>query len=60
MEYSTRSIFLPIASTSAENIASYILNYIIKNLNFPSNIKNIEIGVDEGYGQGARISKKIK
>lgn len=53
-------IFLPIASTSAENIAQYMLNYLIKNLDIPPRVKCIEIGVDEGYGQGARISKKIR
>lgn len=57
---SSDCVFLPIASTSAENIAKYILDYVVENLYIPSSIKCIEIGVDEGYGQGARISKKIK
>lgn len=52
-------IFLPINSTSAENLSKYILNRLTDKVNFPKNIKSIEIGVDEGYGQGARISKKI-
>ncbi len=50
-------IFLPISSTSAENLASYILDKILKKISFPDNVDGIEIGVDEGYGQGARISK---
>jgi 6-pyruvoyltetrahydropterin/6-carboxytetrahydropterin synthase len=53
-------VFLPISSTSAENLASYILNNILKKVNLPNNIDGIEIGVDEGYGQGARISKIFK
>lgn len=53
-------VFLPITSTSAENISKFILDYLLKNLDIPSKIKYIEIGVDEGYGQGARISKKFK
>jgi 6-pyruvoyltetrahydropterin/6-carboxytetrahydropterin synthase len=57
---SSDCVFLPIASTSAENIAKYILDYVVENLDIPSSIKCVEIGVDEGYGQGARISKKIK
>ncbi len=52
--------FYLLASTSAENIAKYILDYVVENLDIPYSIKCIEIGVDEGYGQGARISKKIK
>jgi 6-pyruvoyltetrahydropterin/6-carboxytetrahydropterin synthase len=52
--------FLPIKSTSAENLASYILNQVLEKIEFPSGVDCVEIGVDEGYGQGARISKKIK
>ncbi len=54
---SSDCIFLPISSTSAENLASFILNKILKKISLPSNVDGIEIGVDEGYGQGARISK---
>jgi 6-pyruvoyltetrahydropterin/6-carboxytetrahydropterin synthase len=53
-------VFLPISSTSAENIARYILDYVVKNLKLPLGVNCVEIGVDEGYGQGARISTKIK
>jgi 6-pyruvoyltetrahydropterin/6-carboxytetrahydropterin synthase len=53
-------IFLPINSTSAENLASHILNILLKKLSLPENVDGIEIGVDEGYGQGARISKIFK
>jgi len=52
-------IFLPIQSTSAENLSTYILNKITNSVDFPKNIESIEIGVDEGYGQGARLSKKL-
>jgi 6-pyruvoyltetrahydropterin/6-carboxytetrahydropterin synthase len=51
-------VFLPLNSTSAENLANYILNELIKKLTLPKQIASIEIGVDEGYGQGARVSKK--
>ncbi len=50
-------IFLPISSTSAENLSSYILDKILKKISLPNNVDGIEIGVDEGFGQGARISK---
>ena len=55
----TDCIFLPIISTTAENLALYILEKIQKKITFPKNIEDIEIGVDEGYGQGARISKSF-
>jgi 6-pyruvoyltetrahydropterin/6-carboxytetrahydropterin synthase len=51
-------VFLPLNSTSAENLANYILNELIKKLTLSKQIESIEIGVDEGYGQGARVSKK--
>ena len=52
-------IFLPIISTSAENLASYILDQLVDKVEFPKTIELVEIGVDEGFGQGARISKKL-
>ena len=52
-------IFLPIISTTAENLALYVLEKIQKKITIPKNIECIEIGVDEGYGQGARISKNF-
>ncbi|MDH7507485.1 MAG: 6-pyruvoyl tetrahydropterin synthase family protein [Candidatus Thermoplasmatota archaeon] len=52
-------VFLPITSTSAENLGLYILKKVLDKIVFMKNIKSIEIGVDEGYGQGARILKKL-
>ncbi|MBC7129067.1 MAG: 6-carboxytetrahydropterin synthase [Thermoplasmatales archaeon] len=43
---------LPIFSSSAENLATYILNEFLKLID-KKNIRRIEVGVDEGYGQGA-------
>jgi len=52
-------IFLPINSTSAENLANYILEKVTDTISLTENINGLEIGVDEGFGQGARIFKKI-
>jgi len=52
-------VFLPIESTSAENLSKYILEKLIKKCNLAENISKIEIGVDEGFGQGARFLKKF-
>jgi 6-pyruvoyltetrahydropterin/6-carboxytetrahydropterin synthase len=43
---------LPIPSATAEGLARYILDRISPKLKGP-NIKKIEIGLDEGIGQGA-------
>lgn len=53
-------VFLPIDSSSAENLANYILKKFLEKVSLPKNIEGIEIGVDEGYGQGARISKMFE
>ncbi len=51
-------VLLPIDSTSAENLAKYILDKVLEKIQF-DRLESIEIGVDEGFGQGARIVKKL-
>ena len=48
-------ILLPIDSTSAEKLSFYILEKFSKKIREYDNIIKIELGVDEGYGQGARV-----
>lgn len=52
---------LPIESTSAENLAHYILDEVIERIKKENldNVDEVEIGVDEGVGQGARVKKKV-
>lgn len=52
-------VFLPIDSTSAENLAAFILEKILNKITIQDNLEYIEIGVDEGYGQGARVTKNL-
>ena len=51
---------LPLDSTSAENLSVYILTQLEKKLEHVSNVESIEIGVDEGFGQGAYVTKSIQ
>jgi 6-pyruvoyltetrahydropterin/6-carboxytetrahydropterin synthase len=53
-------IFLPIDSTSAENLARYVLGRVLEKISPLKQVKSIEIGVDEGFGQGARITKTFE
>jgi len=56
-------VILPINSSSAENLAEYILERVLKEFsaqNSAQDIDEIEIGVDEGFGQGARVRRKLK
>lgn len=52
-------VLLPLHSTSAENLAGYILNKVIEKLP-KGRIREIEIGVDEGLGQGAWVRRKLR
>lgn len=52
-------VLLPISSTSVENLAQYILGKMVKKIAMPKRIKSIELGIDEGFGQGAWITKKL-
>ena len=45
--------FLDIKLASAEELARYVGERVMKRVNFPKNVKGIEIAVDEGPGQGA-------
>ncbi|KAA0007246.1 MAG: 6-pyruvoyl tetrahydropterin synthase family protein [Thermoplasmata archaeon] len=51
--------FIPVQSSSAENLASYILQKLVE-LSFPENVEEVGVGIDEGYGQGAWTWRKIK
>ena len=51
---------LSIKSSSAENLANYVLQCLLKKMEFPKNVKKLEIGIDEGIGQGAWVMKEIK
>ena len=52
-------ILLPIRNVTAENLAEFILEEFLKEAPPPQNVKKIELGVDEGYGQGAWIEKNV-
>ena len=52
-------ILLPIDSTSAEKLPHYILEKFINKIKKYKNIEKIELGIDEGFGKGARIIKDL-
>jgi 6-pyruvoyltetrahydropterin/6-carboxytetrahydropterin synthase len=49
--------FMDISSATAEALAQYILDKLISIIKVPKNVTKIELGVDEGWGQGAWVSK---
>lgn len=51
------TIMLDISSATAESLATYILEKLISSMKIPKNVTKIELGVDEGWGQGAWVTK---
>jgi 6-pyruvoyltetrahydropterin/6-carboxytetrahydropterin synthase len=52
-------VVMDIKLASAEELADFILKRLISNLEIPDNVSAIEIGVDEGKGQGAWVRKEF-
>jgi len=52
-------VLLPTEESSAEELCRYILEKVVELVEFPSNVKEIEIGVHEELGQSAWVGKKL-
>ncbi len=50
---------LDIRVASAETLAEFVLSRLLQKVKFPKNVTKIEIGVDEGRGQGAWTSHEF-
>jgi 6-pyruvoyltetrahydropterin/6-carboxytetrahydropterin synthase len=53
-------VLLDIKTSSAEELGEYFAEQVIASGILPENVDEIEIGVDEGRGQGARIGRKLR
>ncbi|MDG6221341.1 MAG: 6-pyruvoyl tetrahydropterin synthase family protein, partial [Candidatus Thermoplasmatota archaeon] len=52
-------VLLPVPLCSAEEMAKYLLERCAKEIPFPKNITRVELGVDEGRGQGGWAVKTL-
>jgi len=52
-------VLLDIVVASAETLAEFVLARVLDKVEFPENVKRIEIGVDEGRGQGAWTGRSL-
>ena len=50
---------LDITQTSAEELAGFIVNRLLKILKFPPNVNIVEIGLDEERGQTAWVKREV-
>ena len=53
-------VLLPLKAITAENLASYVFDQLLKHLDVPSSVHHLRIGVDEGFGQGAWLEKPLR
>ncbi|UCE75520.1 MAG: 6-carboxytetrahydropterin synthase [Methanomassiliicoccales archaeon] len=52
-------VVMDIKIASAEELAQFILNRLLALIEIPDNVDAIEIGIDEGKGQGAWAKKEL-
>lgn len=52
-------VVMDIKLASAEELAGFILERLLSLMEIPENVKAIEIGVDEGKGQGAWVRREF-
>ncbi|HVL49174.1 MAG TPA: 6-pyruvoyl tetrahydropterin synthase family protein [Candidatus Thermoplasmatota archaeon] len=50
---------LPVEYTSAEDLAAYVLDEVVRGVAWPANVRRIDVGVDEGYGKGVWASRDL-
>lgn len=51
---------LPVPNCSAENLAQYALDALLAELRPGPHVREVEVGVDEGYGKGAWARKALR
>jgi 6-pyruvoyltetrahydropterin/6-carboxytetrahydropterin synthase len=52
-------VVMDIPSASAEELADFVLKRFLQLIEIPDNITSLEIGIDEGRGQGAWVKKEF-
>ncbi|MBS3781378.1 MAG: 6-pyruvoyl tetrahydropterin synthase family protein [Candidatus Thermoplasmatota archaeon] len=53
------ALILDIDQVTAEQLAMYLLEEVVEEVDFPEKVNSVEIGVDESRGQGAWARKEI-
>ena len=50
---------LPIEATSAEALTEWVADEILATVEFPRNVRRLDVGLDETYGKGAWVSRLL-
>lgn len=56
---SSDCVLLDVSVTSAEELSDWVIRRLLEKVRFPDNVKRVEIGVDEGRGQGVWTSRDL-
>ena len=51
---------LPITATTAERLAELFLDQLVERLSLPTGVTHVELGIEEGRGQGAWASRDLR
>ncbi len=51
---------LPLEATTAEALAEYVADEILRLVKFPETAERLEVGLDETYGKGAWATRALK
>jgi 6-pyruvoyltetrahydropterin/6-carboxytetrahydropterin synthase len=52
-------VMLDVSVTSAEELSEWVIRRLLERVRFPGNVKRVEVGVDEGRGQGVWTSRDL-
>jgi len=53
-------VILDAEEASAEEVAKVLLNRVLSEIDFPTNVSRIDVGVDEERGQSAWITRQLR
>lgn len=51
---------VPLRATTVEALSNYLLDRFISTANIPGGVTEVSLGVDEGFGQGAWSTRRIR
>ena len=52
-------VLLDVSVTSAEELSEWVIRRLLEKVEFPENVRRVEVGVDEGRGQGVWTSRDL-
>ncbi len=53
------ALLLPIEATTAEAMAEYVADEVLRLVEFPPTVRRLDIGLDETYGKGAWATRML-